>query len=277
VAQVMDQITQLGRLGYHEVVLTGIHLGCYGQDLVPATGLYDLLCRIQESGAIHRVRISSIEPGELSEKIIHLATTDKSVPGKLCPHFHLPLQSGDDTILKRMHRPYHRETFRELVFKIIDRLPDAAIGVDTLIGFPGETASAFENTYSLIQDLPVAYLHVFPFSAREGPPAFSFSDQVHPPVIKQRSGNMRRLGADKRSEFYSRSLGKTVTVLVETTRNNIDGRLRGLTDNYLPVRFHGPDHLFNTFQRIDIHRLLTDGVPEGVIEVPSPMTPSGCS
>ncbi|GAB6905471.1 MiaB-like tRNA modifying enzyme [Desulfosarcina cetonica] len=263
VAQVLDQIAELGRLGYHEVVLTGIHIGCYGQDLSPSVGLYDLLCRIRDAGAVSRVRLSSIEPAELSDAIIDLANVGERVPGRLCPHFHVPLQSGDDQILKRMHRPYDREFFKERVLAIVDRLPDAAIGVDTLIGFPGESEMAFENTYQLIEALPVSYLHVFPFSARQGTPAFSFDNQVPPQIVKNRCQRMRRLGENKRSYFYRRSIGKTVTVLVEETRDKLDGRLKGLAPNYLPVRFQGPDEWYNTFQPVTVQRLSGDGLLEG--------------
>lgn len=263
--QVLAQIEQLGRLGYREVVLTGIHIGCYGHDLVPVTGLYDLLCCIRDAGAIDRVRVSSIEPAELSDDIISLAVAGEDVVGRLCPHFHIPLQSGDDGILKRMHRPYRSDFFKDLVQTIIGRLPDAAIGVDTIIGFPGETNDAFENTYALIRSLPVAYLHVFPFSAREGTPAFSFKDPVPPSVIKQHCRRMRRLGADKRRAFYGRRVGRTAVVLVEETRDRTDGRLKGLTDNYVPVHFDGPNDLYNTFQKVEMRHLSSDGVPGGIV------------
>ncbi len=263
--QVLSQVEQLGRLGYREVVLTGIHIGCYGHDLTSTTGLYDLLCRIRDAGSIDRVRVSSIEPAELSRDIIGLATTGEDAPGRLCPHFHIPLQSGDDGILKRMHRPYSRDYFKTLVRTIIDRLPHAAVGVDTLIGFPGETDDAFEITYALIQSLPVAYLHVFPFSAREGTPAFSYKDQISTRVVKKRCERMRQLGEEKRQTFYSRYVGKKVTVLVEETRDRVDGRLKGLSDNYIPVRFDGPDDLYNTFQQVDVTCITSDGLPEGTL------------
>jgi threonylcarbamoyladenosine tRNA methylthiotransferase MtaB len=262
--QVLRQIEQLGRLGYREAVLTGIHIGCYGHDLNPAIGLVDLLGRIQDAGRIDRFRISSIEPAELSDAIINLAASGEEPAGRLCPHFHIPLQSGDDGILKRMHRPYRPDYFKDLVQRIIDRLPDAAIGVDTLIGFPGETDEAFENTYALIQSLPVAYLHVFPFSAREGTPAFSFKGQVSPQVIKKRCARIRRLGATKRQAFYGRHVGKVVNVLVEETRDRTNGCLKGFSDNYIPVRFNGPDELINTFQQVEILRIASDGVVEGI-------------
>jgi threonylcarbamoyladenosine tRNA methylthiotransferase MtaB len=261
--QVLRQIEQLGRLGYREAVLTGIHIGCYGHDLTPAIELVDLLGRIQHAGSIDRVRVSSIEPAELTDAIIDLAASAEDTTGRLCPHFHIPLQSGDDGILKRMHRPYGRDYFKDLVQRIINRLPDAAIGVDTLIGFPGETDEAFEHTYALIQSLPVAYLHVFPFSAREGTPAFSFTDQVPPQVIKRRCARIRRLGAKKRQAFYGRHVGSAVTVLVEATRDRITGRLKGFSDNYIPVCFDGSDELINTFQRVEIQRISSDGVVEG--------------
>lgn len=261
--QVLRQIEQLGRLGYREAVLTGIHIGCYGHDLTPAIGLVDLLGRIRDAGTIDRVRVSSIEPAELSDAIIDLAISGEEPAGRLCPHFHIPLQSGDDGILKRMHRPYGRDYFKDLVQRIIGRLPDAAIGVDTLIGFPGETDEAFENTYALIQSLPVAYLHVFPFSAREGTPAFSFTDQVPAQVIKRRCARMRRLGAKKRRAFYQGHVGNVVTVLVEETRDRISGRLKGFSDNYIPVGFDGPDEWINTFQPVEIQRISSDGLPEG--------------
>jgi len=263
--QVLAQVKSLAELGYREVVLTGIHIGCYGQDLQPETSLYDLLRRIQQDGAIERVRVSSIEPAELSDPIIDLAVADETKPGRLCRHFHIPLQSGDDGILKRMHRPYSRDDFRILVHKIVDRLPDAAIGVDTLIGFPGETDAAFDQTYDLIASLPVAYLHVFPFSARKGTPAYSYENQVPVQTIKDRCQRMRRLGAQKRRSFYERNVGRTVVVLVEETRAKKDGRLKGLTDNYIPVLLDGPDALANTFQPVEIQGITVDGMPEGEV------------
>ena len=258
--QVLSQIETLNGLGYHEVVLTGIHIGCYGQDLTPAVTLYDLLCRIREAGTIDRVRLSSIEPAELSDGIIGLAESDERVRGRLCRHFHIPLQSGDDGVLKRMHRPYTRELFRDRVDTIHRRLPECAIGVDTLIGFPGESEAAFENTFTLIDELPVTYLHVFPFSARKGTPAYAFSDQIAPPIQKARSKQMRRLGAEKKLRFYNQHLDKTVTILVEETRDGDTGHLKGITDNYIPVKFDGPDALKNTFQRVRINRVGSDGV-----------------
>jgi threonylcarbamoyladenosine tRNA methylthiotransferase MtaB len=219
----------------------------------------------QGRGTIDRVRVSSIEPAELTNEIIELAAEKANNAGRLCHHFHIPLQSGDNTILKRMHRPYSREYFNDLVLRIVERIPDAAVGIDTLIGFPGETIDAFENSFALIQSLPAAYLHVFPFSPRKGTPAFSYNDKIHPSVIKERCKKMRQLGNNKRRRFYERFLNATAEVLVEEARDKNSGKLKGFTDNYLPIHFEGPDALFNTFQQVKVKRILENGIPEGVV------------
>jgi len=236
---VLKSLLRYNAAGYHEVVLTGIHLGCYGQDLSPATGLLKLLERIDASGFKGRIRLSSIEPLELTDDIIRLVGAHP----KFCRHFHMPLQSGDNHILQRMHRPYTSKFFRERVEKITKEIPDAAIGVDTLIGFPGEDRDAFDNTYNLIRELPVAYLHVFPFSPRKGTPAYLYPDQIPAEVSKQRCEKMRLLGAGKREAFYRGNRGKKVEVLVESQRDADTGLLKGLTSNYIPVLLNGSDSL----------------------------------
>ncbi|MBW2642374.1 MAG: tRNA (N(6)-L-threonylcarbamoyladenosine(37)-C(2))-methylthiotransferase MtaB, partial [Deltaproteobacteria bacterium] len=232
--KVLDNINKIQQAGYHEVVLTGIHLGNYGKYLGKRkTGLFDLLNRIHESCTIDRVRLSSIEPCELTENIIKFVAQSDSGYGsgqaKICHHFHIPLQSGDDFILKRMHRPYSRSFFIELVGKIHMLLPDAAIGVDTLIGFPGESDKAFENTYSLIERLPVSYLHVFPFSPRKGTPAYSYPERVDSKVIKKRCQKLRTLGKLKRSVFYNKFKGKRLEILIEGKQKKSTNLLKGIT------------------------------------------------
>ncbi len=267
----LDQVEQLARSGYREVVLTGIHLGCYGQDLSPKVGLLELLHRIHDAGAIHRVRLSSIEPRELSEEIITLVAKTNAPPGsgkepprtRLCPHFHIPLQSGDDDILRRMRRPYTRAVFKELVLKIHDRIPDAAIGADVLIGFPGETDAAFENTCSLIRELPLTYLHVFPFSSRKGTPAHGYPDKIPDPVIKERCRRTRALGRMKKKEFYERFAGKTLEVLAEGKRDRASELLKGVTPNYLTVLVPGEDVLKNTLVKVRIDRAEEDRLIAG--------------
>lgn len=251
---VLENIKQLKQAGYHEVVLTGVHLGAYGLDLSPKAGLTGLLDRIQELKPIGRVRLSSIEPHELTDDIIQLVAKTES----FCHHFHIPLQSGDDLILKKMHRPYTRSLFKNQIIKINELLPDAAIGVDTLIGFPGETEKAFENTYSLIDELPVTYLHVFPFSARKGTPASRYPQQIDSNTIKVRCEKMRSLGNAKKRNFYKKFTGKKVKILIEGKRDRSTGLLKGLTSNYIPVHVNGDDNLKNTRVQVRIDRVKSD-------------------
>jgi len=254
--RVLDNINKIHQAGYHEVVLTGIHLGNYGIDLgKQKVSLLDLLNRIRESCTIDRVRLSSIEPFELTEDIIKFVAQSGSGPAKICHHFNIPLQSGDDVILKRMHRPYLRSFFIDLVEKIHKLLPDSAIGVDTLIGFPGESDRAFENTYSLIEQLPVSYLHVFPFSARKGTPAYNYPDKVDSLVIKKRCQKIRTLGKFKRNVFYNKFKGKTLEILIEGRQKEQKSLLKGITSNYIPVLVKGEDKLKNTIADVTIDEI----------------------
>jgi len=247
----LENIASLGNSGYREVVLTGIHLGCYGLDLCPETSLLALMKRIETSGTIDRARLSSIEPCELTEDFIHFVAGSNT----FCHHFHIPLQSGDDQILKRMQRPYDAELFRRLITQIRRLIPDAAIGTDILIGFPGETDAAFENTYSLIEELPVTYLHVFPFSPRRGTPANRYTNRVPVEVVKERCKKMRTLGNAKKRNFYGKFIGRRVEVLVEEKKTDADDLLKGMTSNYIPVFFQGEDRLIGTLINARIDRL----------------------
>jgi threonylcarbamoyladenosine tRNA methylthiotransferase MtaB len=240
VKDVLRGIQALSAAGYQETVLAGIHLGNYGRDLNPQTNLCQLLDRIHGLNLIERVRLTSIEPLELTDDIINRVAES----AQFCQHFHIPLQSGDDRILRKMGRPYTALDFRQGVEKIHERLPHAAIGVDTLIGFPGETDEAFEATYALIEELPVGYLHVFPFSSRPGTPAAGYPGKIPSKVIKQRCKRMRDLGNSKRVNFYKQFIGKEIEVLVESTRHKPTGLWKGLSSNYLPILFDADnDHL----------------------------------
>jgi threonylcarbamoyladenosine tRNA methylthiotransferase MtaB len=207
------------------------------------------------------VRLSSIEPHELADDIIQLVAKADI----FCHHFHIPLQSGDDLVLKKMHRPYTRSLFRNQIIKIKELLPDAAIGVDTLIGFPGETEKAFENTYSLIHELPVTYLHVFPFSARKGTPASSYPQPVDSKTIKARCKRMRCLGHVKKKDFYKKFTGKAVEILIEDKRDRSTGLLKGITSNYIPVHVNGDDHLKNTLVQARIDKIKNDKTVLGAL------------
>ncbi len=249
--RVLESLLQFNAAGYREVVLTGIHLGCYGQDFDAPGSLLQILERIEASEFRGRLRLSSIEPLELSDDIIALVGSSE----KFCNHFHIPLQSGANVILKRMKRPYTAEIFRDRVAKIVTTIPDAAIGVDTLMGFPGEDTQAFEETRALIQELPVAYLHVFPFSRRPGTPAYSYTDQVPPPELKNRCADMRAISLGKREAFYRHNTGRRSEVLIESLRDTATGLLKGLTSNYIPVLVAGDDDLKENLVEVSIDSL----------------------
>ncbi len=250
-ADIVDNIGKLAKAGYREVVLTGIHLGAYGHDLSPVTDLATAMERIKEVRPIERVRLSSIEPFEFTAKVLE-QTLNSDI---FCRHFHIPLQSGDAGILENMGRPYSPDFFGDLINKIHRFLPDAAIGVDALIGFPGESDSAFENTYNLIEKLPISYLHVFPFSARPGTRAANLPDKVDAGISKDRCQRMRILGDEKRMKFYQGFVGQVLPILIETEREASTNLLKGISSNYLPVLIDAGDSLKNKIVDVKIQRL----------------------
>lgn len=244
----LSQARELSALGLKEVVLTGIHLGTYGEDLFPPRSLLDLLQRLEEEKLGFRLRLSSIEPGEFTPPLIaFLARSDR-----ICPHLHIPLQSGDDRILKRMNRNYSRSSFEDLVNRLVRAIPGLAIGLDVIGGFPGEDEEAFENTFNLIERLPLTYLHVFPFSRRMETPAATFSEQVPSPVIRDRCQVLRGLGQKKRNRFYRSFLGQKVKALVESRRDRESGMLKGYSQNYLPLLLPGGDEWMNQIVEAEV-------------------------
>ena len=247
---VVKRITGLKERGYAEVVLCGIHIGHYGQDLAPATSLSRLMRLIDGSQGVKRLRLSSIEPAELPEELVECLARSKHI----CPHLHIPLQSGDDEVLKAMNRPYTSKFYREMVHHIVRAMPDVAIGVDVLAGFPGETERAFENTCRLIERLPIAYLHVFPFSVQKGTQAEGMRDRVLPETIKKRCQYLRDIGQTKRRGFYEKFIGSTSEVLIEGKRDRATGYLKGLTRNYIPVLVDGGDELMHQVIQVRLTR-----------------------
>jgi threonylcarbamoyladenosine tRNA methylthiotransferase MtaB len=238
---VLSMIRKLSRGGAKEAVLTGIHLGRYGADLKPPSSLFSLLDMIDREKAIDRIRLSSIEPAELSPKIIGLAKKSR----RICPHFHIPLQSGDKGVLDKMKRPYTPALFERLIASIHAELPHAAIGVDVMAGFPGEDEEAFSHTLALLETLPVAYLHVFPFSPRPMTPARRYTEQVPARIIKERAERLRALGREKRRAFYERQVGRVVEIICEEHREPRTGYVKGVSENYLSVLTDAPDHYRN--------------------------------
>ncbi|MGA1841342.1 MAG: tRNA (N(6)-L-threonylcarbamoyladenosine(37)-C(2))-methylthiotransferase MtaB, partial [bacterium] len=207
---IVNQVQELWEAGYQEIVMTGIHLGQYGNDMRPVRHLYELLERVLPDKGSQRLRLSSIEPNEFTPRLLNIIGNSS----RLCPHFHIPLQSGSGSVLKRMGRQYTPQEYSDVIFRILNKAPLASIGADVMVGFPGESEEDFEKTYMLVERLPLAYLHVFSYSPRPGTPAALFSDQVDGSVKKARSQSLRRLGQKKKEAFRSGFLGKDLEGLV---------------------------------------------------------------
>jgi threonylcarbamoyladenosine tRNA methylthiotransferase MtaB len=237
--QILEALDGLAARGFKEVVISGVHLGGYGRDLEPPVKLEQLLEMIAERCPIERVRVSSLDPEELSDRIIAIMAQSP----RFCPHLHLPLQAGEDLTLARMRRRYTTDYFRERIERVLAAMPDAAVGTDLIVGFPGETAEQFEQYLKFIEKLPLAYFHVFPYSTRTGTTAAKFDGRVAAPEIKRRAALMRELGEHKRHQFVVRFVGKKLKVLVEEAMP--EGRLQGYSRNYISVVTNGSSKLTN--------------------------------
>ena len=239
--QVLEQLQMLAQRGFQEVVLTGVHLGGYGADLEPKIEMTDLLETVVEQAPLPRIRLSSIDPPEVTPRLVRLLR-DSPV---LCPHLHIPIQAGHDDVLRRMRRKYTTEFVRELCTLIRAQLPDAAIGTDVIAGFPGETGAQFEEGMRFLAALPLTYFHVFPYSRREGTTAAKMAGHLPPQVSTQRARQLRALGQRKRIEFARGFVGRELQVLAEYTPAGSAGWLTGYTRNYQRVEFPGPAQLAN--------------------------------
>jgi threonylcarbamoyladenosine tRNA methylthiotransferase MtaB len=256
----------LAEAGYREVVLTGIHLGAWGRDIPGAGDLTNLLERIGEEDAVDRLRLSSIEPGEISDRLLLLLARGEF----LCRHLHVPLQSGDDGVLRTMNRTYGRDFYRERVERIVAEVPGCAVGADVMAGFPGEDGRAFANTVRLIEDLPLSYLHVFPYSRRPGTPAADFPGLVEDGEKKARAALLRELGRRKRQAFAARFVGREVTVLLEDAKDRETGLRKGFSGEYVPVLVtNGDERHVNRLVPV-VPREAREGKLVGAIGSPEP-------
>ncbi|MGQ9693940.1 MAG: tRNA (N(6)-L-threonylcarbamoyladenosine(37)-C(2))-methylthiotransferase MtaB [Thermodesulfobacteriota bacterium] len=238
---VLNKVDDLWRAGFREIVLTGIHLGIYGEDLEPPQDLLALLPALENFAGEVRFRLSSLEPTEISLPLINFLAKTR----KICPHLHIPLQSGDDKILQKMRRPYTASFYAQLLYRLQKAIPDLAVGTDVICGFPGEDEQAFQNTRQLLADLPLAYLHIFPYSPRPGTPAASLPDQVPSPLIKERGQILRELSEHKKNLFYRSFAGRVLPVLVEGKGDRERGLWKGYSPNYIPIIFPGEEGLIN--------------------------------
>ena len=255
----LEGIRTFARQGFQEVVLTGIHLGAFGLDLAPPTSLLELLSSAERERIVPRLRLGSVEPTEISDELIDLIATGQTI----CPHLHIPLQSGDDGVLAAMNRPYTSGFFRKLVDKLTAAVPSLCIGTDIIAGFPGETDEAFERGYRFLEALPLAYFHVFPFSARQGTPAATMPDRVPPPLIKKRAEALRILSSRKKRAYFESFLGREVLVLIQEKRKS--GNLRGLSRDYLSVSIPDGTEPLNTEVRVRVTGIEKDQVTGVVV------------
>jgi threonylcarbamoyladenosine tRNA methylthiotransferase MtaB len=231
--QVLREVDTLVANGYREVVLSGINLGRWGRELAPRTNFVAMLRAILERTSIEKIRISSVEPMDWTNELIELIVSSSRV----CKHAHVPLQSGSDRILRRMHRKYRPWHYADRIERIRRAMPDAAIGADVMVGFPGETDDDFEQTHAFIDRLPFTYLHVFTYSSRPGTPSAAMPDQVPVPVARERNRILRELAMQKKRAFMERFVGGEVEAI---TLTHFDGECtEALTDNYLKLRVRG--------------------------------------
>ncbi|GAB4252638.1 MAG: tRNA (N(6)-L-threonylcarbamoyladenosine(37)-C(2))-methylthiotransferase MtaB [Thermoleophilia bacterium] len=252
-AQVLAQVRLLAERGYREIVITGIHLGAWGRDTGEGT-LADLLHALAKEGAAARYRLSSTEPREIDNRVLAVM---RAAGPRFADHFHVPLQSGADTVLRRMNRPYDAAGYAERVQAIRAAFPEAAIGADVIVGFPGETEEEFEQTRRLVADLPLTYLHVFSYSDRPGTRASTLPGKVPPEIAQARSESLRALGAEKNAAFQERFAGRELTALL-LHQTADDGRRVGLTGNYIEVLVEAA-HPANEFVVVRLLRRLSDG------------------
>jgi threonylcarbamoyladenosine tRNA methylthiotransferase MtaB len=246
---VVEQVRALA-VKYREVVLSGINLGRWGRDLGGRTRLVDLVRRLLDETPIERLRLSSVEPMDFSDELLELMACSPRV----AKHVHAPLQSGSDTVLRRMHRKYRPRHYADRIWKARALMPECAVGADVMTGFPGETDEEFAQSYTFIESLPFTYLHVFTYSERPGTAAAESQSQVPRPVRKQRTNDLRNLAARKHLEFRRSMVGKTISVV--TLDNGA-----ALSENYLKVALAAP-RTVNCIETIRIGGLTSGGVCE---------------
>ena len=244
---VIIQFKNLVDAGYKEIILTGVNVGDYGKSF--STNLFKLLLKLVDVEGDFRIRISSIEPNLLSDEIIELTASHE----KMCRHFHIPLQSGSPEVLKQMKGRYKVENYSELIFKCIERIPEIGVGVDVIVGFPGETEENFLETYNFLNELPVSYLHVFTYSERPDTKAIELPGAVEFYERRKRNNMLRILSEKKRYNFYKYMIGKDLDVLFEN--ENIHGKMKGFSSNYIRVCQDYNPNLINRIVTVSVENI----------------------
>jgi len=255
---VLKNATKIASKNIKEIVLTGVNIGDYGKgefgNKKHEHTFYDLVTNLDKVEGIHRIRISSIEPNLLTDNIITFVSKSNS----FVPHFHIPLQSGSNTLLKLMKRRYLRETYTNRVTAIKNQMPNACIGVDVIVGFPGETDELFLETYNYLNEMNISYLHVFTYSERPNTEAIEMDGVVPLNIRKKRSKMLRGLSVKKRRAFYETQIGNELTVLFE--QENKDGFIQGFTENYVKVKAPFKSELINSLQKVKLLEIDEDGL-----------------
>ncbi len=258
---VLKNAQEIAAQNIKEIVLTGVNIGDYGKgefgNKKHEHSFLELVQALEKVDGIERLRISSIEPNLLKNETIEFVSKSKS----FVPHFHVPLQSGSNEILKLMKRRYLRETYTDRVDKIKQTMPDACIGVDVIVGFPGETDEHFLETYNFINQMDVSYLHVFTYSERDNTEAIDMPGVVPTAIRAKRSKMLRGLSVKKRRAFYENQIGKTKTVLFEA--ENKEGYIHGFTENYVKVKMPFNPELINSLQQVLLTKIDDDGSVRG--------------
>ena len=251
-----EQVRRLVEAGHPEIVLTGVDLGHWGADLTPRSSLAALLERLVQVPRLRWLRLSSMLPAYFSEDVLEILTTAPAI----APHFHVPLQSGSDRVLRRMRRPYTIAMYRRVVERLVDAIPGVGLGADAIVGFPGETDADFAATLDVVDMLPFSYLHVFPYSARPGTEAAGWPERVETRTLATRARRLRQAAAARGLSFRRTLVGRVEDVLVLQTRDRLTGDLTGLTGNFVEVTFPGPDRLIRRLVRIRVMAAGPDGV-----------------
>lgn len=253
--EVIAQAARMVAGGYRELALTGVHSGSYGHDRQERGTLVDLLRRLENIDGLERIRLNSVEPCYVTDELVDYAAGST----RFCRHLHIPLQSGDDGILRRMGRRYTSAEYGDRLHQIAERIPGCALGADVMVGFPGETDEQHDTTRAFLQDLPLTYLHVFSYSMRDGTPAERLPGHAAPSVKKARARDLIDLGLTKRLAFNRAHVGTAARVLTEEIA--ADGLATGLTDNYLRVRYEpGPHTASNQFDTVRVTQAREDVV-----------------
>ncbi len=261
IEQAVENAQNISKLGVKEIVLTGVNLGDFGNGTEVIEGkrpkkeamFIDLIKALDEVDGIERFRISSIEPNLLTDEVIEFVAKSK----RFVPHFHIPLQSGSDKILKLMKRRYLTDLYTGRVEKIKNIMPHCCIGVDVIVGFPSETSEDFLETFNYLRELDVSYLHVFTYSERANTPAVEIDHIIPMHTRKERNEQLRILSEKKKRQFYNQFVGEERAVLLEA--GSEDGVLSGFTDNYLKVEVEASDALINTIQKVALKEVLANG------------------